>query len=83
MKIFKKNKLKLYIPLITAFVLIIGILLGNLFAELRVKSIISNEITRHSNNNRSGFGSQGLQLAPKNNKINSALYYLSHRRNTG
>jgi carboxyl-terminal processing protease len=76
MKIFKKEKLKLYIPLITALVLIIGILLGNLFAELRVKSIISNEITRHSTNNRTGFGSQGLQLAPKNDKINSALYYV-------
>lgn len=75
MKIFKKDRLKLYIPLFTALVLIIGILLGNLFTGLRVKSIISSEISRHSTG-RTGFGSQGLQIAPKNDKINSALYYV-------
>lgn len=76
MKIFRKDNLKLYVPLLLAVVMIIGILIGNLFAEIRVKSIISNEISRHTFN-RSGFGvSQGLQIAPKNDKINTALYYV-------
>ncbi len=77
MKILKKDNIKLYIPLLVALVMIIGILLGNLFAGLRVKSIISHEISRHTTNTRGGFrSSQGLQIAPKNDKISSALYYV-------
>lgn len=75
MKIFKKEKIKIYLPLIISLTMIIGIILGNLFAGLRVKSIISSEISKHTN--RNGFGiSQGIQLAPKNDKISSALYYV-------
>lgn len=77
MKIFSKDKIRIYLPLIISLTMIIGILLGNLFAGMRVKSIISSEISKHSLNNRSGFGvSQGIQLAPKNDKISSALYYV-------
>ncbi len=77
MKIFRKDNLKIYIPLLLAVAMVIGILLGNLFAGMRVKAIISNEINRHSQYNKSLFGaSQGLQIAPKNDKINSALYYV-------
>ncbi len=77
MKIFSKEKIRLYLPLIIALTMIIGIILGNLFAGMRMKSIISSEMSRHSLNNRSGFGvTQGIQLAPKNDKISSALYYV-------
>ena len=77
MKIFNKEKIRVYLPLIISLMMIIGIILGNLFAGLRVKSIISSEISKHSLNNRTGFGvAQGLQLAPKNDKISSALYYV-------
>ncbi len=77
MKLFSNNNTKKYIPLLLAIAMIIGILLGNLFAGMRVKAIISNEISRHSQSNKSIFrSSQGLQISPKNDKINSALYYV-------
>lgn len=77
MKKFNKDKLIIYGPLIIAIVLITGIVLGNLFTQRRVKSIISNEISRQNTNRRVGAGSSyGLNITPKNDKINSAIYYV-------
>lgn len=73
----KRNKLIIYGPLILAIVLIFGIFLGNIFTQLRVRNIISNEITRQTAKGRSGLmGGSGLSLTPKNDKISTALYYV-------
>lgn len=73
----KRDRLIIFGPLIIAFVLVIGILLGNLFTQMRVRSIISTEISRHSKSGKLGLGSGGgFSLTPKNDKINSAIYYV-------
>ncbi|MDF1572994.1 MAG: S41 family peptidase [Bacteroidales bacterium] len=77
MKLLKRDKLIIYGPIIIAVVLVIGIFLGNLFTQMRVKSIISTEISRQTSGSRLNIGSpHGLSLAGRNDKINSALYYV-------
>ncbi len=78
MKIFKnKDRLIIYGPIIIALAVVTGILLGNLFTQLKVRSLISNEISRQTKGNRIGIGSgHGLNFTQKNDKINSALYYV-------
>jgi len=77
MKVFKRDKLIIYGPIIIALVLILGILLGNVFTQLKLRSIISSEISKQSGSSRLGVGSvHGLNLAPRNDKINKALYYV-------
>ncbi|HKK61272.1 MAG TPA: S41 family peptidase [Bacteroidales bacterium] len=72
----KRDKLIIFGPIIVAAALVIGIVLGNLFTQVRVKSIISKEITKQTGKRRFGGSSQGFGFAPKNDKINSALYYV-------
>ncbi|MEX0980782.1 MAG: S41 family peptidase [Bacteroidales bacterium] len=78
MKIFKnRDRLIIYGPIIIAVAVVTGILLGNLFTQLKVRSLISNEISRQTKGNRIGIGSgHGLNFTQKNDKINSALYYV-------
>ncbi len=78
MKIFKnRDKLIVYGPIIIALAVIIGIVLGNYFTQLKVRSLISKEISQQSRNNRTGIGAaQGLNFSSKNDKINSAIYYV-------
>lgn len=77
MKLLKRDKLIIYGPIIIAVVLVIGIFLGNLFTQMRVKSIISSEISRQTSSSRLNIGSpHGLNLTGRNDKINSALYYV-------
>ncbi len=77
MKLPKRDKLIIYGPVIIAVALVIGIFLGNLFTQLRVKSIISSEISRQTSSSRFNVGSpHGLNITPRNDKINSALYYV-------
>ena len=78
MRRFKnRDKLIIYGPLIIAVTLILGILLGNIFTQLKVRSLISSEISKQTNKGKLSLGpAQGLGLAPKNDKINSAIYYV-------
>lgn len=76
MKIFKKNKGIIFLPILLAIVMVAGIFMGNLFSSLRVKSIVNSELERQSENNRGLFSTPGFSFAPKNNKINTALYYI-------
>jgi carboxyl-terminal processing protease len=77
MKLPKRDKLIIYGPIIIAVVLVTGIFLGNLFTQMRVKSIISSEISRQTSSSRFNINSShGLNLTPRNDKINSALYYV-------
>ena len=76
MKFLKRDKLIIYGPVIIALVLVIGIFLGNLFTQLRMKSIISTEISKQTTN-RINLGAQhGFNITSRNDKINSALYYV-------
>ena len=78
MRIFKnRDRLIIYGPIIIALAVVAGIVLGNFFTQLKVRSLISNEISRQTKGNRIGIGSgQGLNFTQKNDKINSALYYV-------
>ncbi len=77
MKSFKRDKLIIYGPIVVALVLIVGILLGNIFTQMKLRSIITSEISKQSASSRFGVGSvHGLNLAPRNDKINKALYYV-------
>ena len=78
MRIFKnRDRLIIYGPIIIAVAVVTGIMLGNFFTQLKVRSLISNEISRQTKGNRIGIGSgQGLNFTQKNDKINSALYYV-------
>ena len=78
MRIFKnRDRLIIYGPIIIALAVVTGIVLGNFFTQLKVRSLISNEITRQTKSNRIGIGSvHGLNFTQKNDKINSALYYV-------
>ena len=78
MRIFKnRDKLIIYGPIIIALAIIIGIVLGNYFTQLKVRSLISNEISRQTKSNRIGMGAaHGLNFSNKNDKINSAIYYV-------
>jgi carboxyl-terminal processing protease len=78
MRIFKnRDKLIIYGPIIIALAVIIGIVLGNYFTQLKVRSLISNEISRQTKSSRVGMGAtHGLNFSNKNDKINSAIYYV-------
>jgi len=77
MNMNKNNRFRIYLPIIIALVLIAGIFLGNLFSSIRVRSIVSNELQKQTFNGRGIWGNTGgFSLAPKNDKINSALYYI-------
>ena len=71
----KRDRLIIYGPLIIAATLVIGVFLGRLFTQLNVRSIISSEITRQSNQGR-GFGGSGFNFGARNSKISSAMHYV-------
>nr|MDA3821151.1 S41 family peptidase [Bacteroidales bacterium] len=74
---FKRDKLIIFGPIIIAVVLVLGILLGNYLTQMRVRNIISSEISRQTAGSKMSLGNVGgFNLAPKNDKINSALYYV-------
>lgn len=64
-------------PLIISLTLIIGILLGNWITGIRIRGIVSDELSNQrfsilpGNNAGSGFS-----LAPKSNKISTAIQYI-------
>ena len=73
----RRNRLIVFMPLIVSVALIIGILLGNWITSIRIRSIVSDEISSRRFSilpgNHSG---SGLSLTPKGNKISSALQYI-------
>ncbi len=78
MRIFKnRDRLIIFGPIIIAVTMVTGIILGNVFTQLRLRSLINSEISRQTKSNRIGVGSgHGLSFTSKNDKINSALYYV-------
>ncbi len=75
----KKRRERLFIlmPLIISLTLIIGILLGNWITGIRIRGIVSDELSNQrfsilpGNNAGSGFS-----LSPKSNKISTAIQYI-------
>ncbi len=72
----KRDRLIIFAPIVIALVLTAGIFLGTAFANKNLRNIISKEIAKQSSGSRTGFNGHGFTLAPKNDKINSALYYV-------
>jgi carboxyl-terminal processing protease len=73
----KKNRLVIFLPLIISVTLIVGILVGNWITEIRVRNIVTDEVNKQKFSIRPGFNSgSGFSLAPKGNKVSSALQYI-------
>ena len=73
----KRNRLVIFLPLIISVTLIVGILVGNWITEIRVRSIVTDEVNKQKFSIRPGLNSgSGFSLAPKGNKVSSALQYI-------
>ncbi len=73
----KRDKLIIFLPVIISAALIVGILMGNWITGIRVRNIVSEEVNKQKFSIRPGSNSgSGFSLAPKGNKISSALQYI-------
>ena len=73
----KRDRLIIWLPLIVSIALIIGILLGNWITGIRIRGIVSDEISNQRFSIRPGNNAgSGFSLTPKGNKISSALQYI-------
>ncbi len=73
----RRDRLIIFLPIIVSVALIIGILLGNWITGIRIRSIVSDEITNQKFSILPGNNlSSGFSLTPKGNKISSALQYI-------
>jgi len=73
----RRDRLVILLPLIVSVALIIGILLGNWITGIRVRGIVSDEISNQRFSIRPGNNSgSGFSLSPKGNKITTALQYI-------
>ena len=73
----RRSRLIIWMPLIVSMALIIGILLGNWITGIRIRGIVSDEISNQRFSIRPGNSAgSGFSLTPKGNKISSALQYI-------
>ncbi len=73
----RRDRLIIFLPIIVSVALVIGILLGNWITGIRIRSIVSNEISNQKFSIRPGNNAgSGFSLTPKANKISSALQYI-------
>lgn len=73
----RRNRLIVFMPLIVSVALIIGILLGNWITGIRIRGIVSDEISNQRFSIRPGNNAgSGFSLTPKGNKVASALHYI-------
>ena len=73
----KRNRLIVFMPLIVSITLIIGIFLGNWITTIRIRSLVSDEISNQRFSIRPGNNSgSGFSLTPKGSKVTSALQYI-------
>jgi carboxyl-terminal processing protease len=73
----KKEKLIVFLPVIISLAVVLGIILGNWITTIRIRSIVSNEVSRQNFSIIPGAHSgSGFSLGPKNNKISSAIQYI-------
>lgn len=71
----RRNRLIILMPLLISVALIIGILLGNWITNVRIRGIVSDEISNQRFSIRPG-NSSGFSLTPKGHKITSAIQYI-------
>ncbi|HDR68545.1 MAG TPA: PDZ domain-containing protein [Bacteroidaceae bacterium] len=72
-----KNKIYIYLPVLLSIFLVGGIVLGNWFCSLRVKSIVSSEFNKQHFSIKPGLNvGSGFSLNPKTDKITTALQYI-------
>ena len=62
-------------PVIISLAVVLGIVLGNWITTIRIRSIVTNEVSKQNFSIRPGANS-GFSLTPKGNKISSALQYI-------
>ena len=73
----KKEKIFIYLPVLLSLFLILGIVLGNWFCSIRVKSIVNQEFNKQHFSIRPGLNvGSGFSLNPKSDKITTALQYI-------
>jgi carboxyl-terminal processing protease len=73
----RRDRLIIFLPLIISVALIIGIVLGNWITGIRIRGIVSDEISNQRFSIRPGNNSgSGFSLSPKGSKISSALQYI-------
>ena len=66
----KRNRLIIFMPLIVSIALIIGIFLGNWITSVRIRGIVSDEISNQRFSIRPGNNAgSGFSLTPKGNKV--------------
>jgi len=72
-----RDKILIYLPVLLSLFLVVGIVLGNWFCSLRVKSIVSNEFDKQHFSIRPGLNAgSGFNLSPRADKITTAVQYI-------
>ena len=73
----KRDRLIILLPVLISMALVVGILVGNWITGIRIRSIVTDEVNKQKFSIRPGLNSgSGFSLAPKGNKITSALQYI-------
>ncbi len=73
----KREKLIVFLPIIISLAIVLGIVLGNWITTIRIRSIVTDEVTKQNFSIRPGANAgSGFSLTPKWNKISSALQYI-------
>ena len=73
----KRERIIIFLPVIISLAILVGIVLGNWITTIRIRSIVTNEVSRQNFSIRPGANSgSGFSLSPKGNKISSALQYI-------
>ncbi len=72
----KRDRLIIFLPVIISLTLVVGIMVGNWITGIRVRSIVSDEVSKQKFSIRPGNNPGGFSLTPKGNKISSALQYI-------
>ncbi len=73
----RRERLIIFLPVLISIALVIGILLGNWITGIRIRSIVTDEVSRQKFSIRPGINSgSGFSLTPRGNKISSALQYI-------
>jgi carboxyl-terminal processing protease len=72
-----RDKIIIFLPVLLSLVLIIGIVVGNWITGIRVRSIVSDEVSKQNFSIRPGLNvGSGFSLVPRSNKITSAIQYI-------
>jgi len=73
----RRDKFIIFLPLLISLTLIIGIIVGNWITGIRIRNIVSDEVSKQHFSIRPGLNvGSGLSLVPRSNKITSAMQYI-------